>query len=219
MDAILLSAGIGSRTGLNYPKQFLSINGKPMLVYSLEILRRCEEIEKIIVTCTQDYLQVYQEYIEKYHIADVLCVLGGLTRQESVKIALEHVKTEMVLIHEAARPLISVDFVNSILSVKDEVAVIPTLPVKFTVIEGGTYIEKELVRSRLHNVQLPQVFKRQILWEAHQKAVEDKYTATEDGMLVFHYGHKVRLVEGRESNIKVTTMLDIEIVEKLLKLS
>ena len=86
MDAILLSAGIGSRTGLKYPKQFLSINGKPMLVYSLEVLRRCKEIDKIVVTCTQDYLEVYQGYIEKYHINDVHCVLGGSTRQESVRL-------------------------------------------------------------------------------------------------------------------------------------
>ncbi len=219
MDAILLSAGIGSRTGLNYPKQFLSISGKPMLVYSLEVLRKCHEVDKIIVTCTQDYLNVYQEYIEKYHIVNVDCILGGNTRQDSVNIALNYVNTNKVLIHEAARPLISVEFVESVLAVKNEVAVVPTLPVKFTVVEGGMYMEKELIRSRLHNVQLPQVFDTLILREAHQKAVMDGYSATEDGMLVFHYGHKVRFIEGRESNIKVTTMLDIEIVEKLLKLS
>ena len=219
MDAILLSAGIGSRTGLKYPKQFLSINGKPMLVYSLEVLRRCKEIDKIVVTCTQDYLEVYQGYIEKYHINDVHCVLGGSTRQESVRLALDYVNTEKVMVHEAARPLISVDFVESVLAVKNEVAVVPTIPVKFTVVEGGIYMEKELIRSCLHNIQLPQVFDTHILYDAHQEAVRDGYVATEDGMLVFHYGHKVRFIEGRESNIKVTTMLDIEIVEKLLKLS
>lgn len=219
MDAILLSAGIGSRTGLSYPKQFLSINGKPMLVYSLEVLQRCKSIDKIIVTCAQEYLEVYQGYIEKYHIGNVFCILGGNTRQESVRLALEHVQTKKVMIHEAARPLISADFVESILAIENEVAVVPTIPVKFTVVEGREYMEKELIRDRLHNVQLPQVFDTQILFAAHQKAMQDNYTATEDGMLVFHYGHKVRFVEGRESNIKVTTMLDVEIVEKLLKLS
>lgn len=219
MDAILLSAGVGSRTGLGYPKQFLKINGKPMLVYSLEILRQCKDIGKIIVTCSQEHQEVYREYIEKYHITEVFCISGGETRQESVRLALEHITTNKVLVHEAARPLISLDFVESILAIEDEIAVIPTLPVKFTVVEGGDYIEKELVRSRLHNVQLPQIFDTKILVAVHKSAVRDGYTATEDGMLVFHYGYKVRLIEGRESNIKVTTMLDIEIVEKLLKLS
>ena len=71
----------------------------------------------------------------------------------------------------------------------------------------------------MHNVQLPQIFDTGVLKEAHEKAAIDGYQSTEDGMLVFHYGNKVRFVPGRESNIKVTTMLDVEMVNKLLKLS
>lgn len=219
MDAILLSAGVGHRTGLGYPKQFLLLNGKPMIVYSLEILRSCEKIQNIIVACNKETIDLCREFIEKYHISGVECVLGGETRQDSVRIGLKRVKSSRVLIHESARPLISLDFIKELLAVENEVAVVPTIPIKFTVLEGGEYMEKELIRKKLHNVQLPQIFDSCVLKEAHEKAVIDGYQSTEDGMLVFHYGNKVRFVPGRESNIKVTTMLDVEMVNKLLKLS
>ena len=219
MDAILLSAGAGIRMGLGYPKQFLKIHGKPIFIYSLEVLQKCKIFEKIIITCNEEYLEDYKSYIEKYNIKNNICIIGGKSRQESVKIALDYVTTDKVLIHEAARPLVSEDFVNDIVKVKDEVAVIPTIPIKFTVVEGNGYMEKELNREKLHNVQLPQMFNTAILKDAHKKAVADNYYATEDGMLVFHYGNKVKFVAGRESNIKVTTILDVEVVEKLLKLS
>ena len=219
MDAILLAAGVGIRMRLGYPKQFLKINGKPIFIYSLEILQKCKKFNNVFITCNKEYLEDYKSYIEEYHIKDTVCIIGGETRQESVKIALEYVKTDRVLIHEAARPLISVDFINDIIKEENEVAVIPTIPIKFTVAEGCEYMEKELNRERLHNIQLPQVFDTAILKSSHEKAVLDNYIATEDGMLVFHYGNKVKFISGRESNIKVTTILDVEVVEKLLKLS
>lgn len=217
MDAIVLAAGKGTRMRLDYPKQFLKIASKPCFIYVLETLAGCEDIDMIYVTCHKDYEELYRSYVEMHHIHNVRFVEGGETRQESVYKALRHVTSDRVLIHEAARPLISVDFVDEIIAYKDEDAVVPTIPISFTVAQGGEYMEREIERATLHNIQLPQVFTTDKLRQAHERAIEDDYKATEDGMLVFHYGTKVRFVPGRESNIKITTPLDIQIVERLLK--
>jgi len=218
MDVILLAAGVGKRAKLNFPKQFYKINGKPFLVYSMEKLLKCAEVTRLLVTCQPEYMDEYKRYVDEYDIPNVVYVKGGSTRQESVFNALQMVNTEKVMIHEAARPLISQDFIQEIVDAANhEDAVVPTIPIKFTVSKGGDYMTDELVRSELHNVQLPQVFNTSLLKQYHQKAIDDNYLSTEDGSLFFHYGGKVRFVEGRESNIKITTPLDVELVNKLLK--
>jgi len=219
MDAIILAAGSGLRMNLKTPKQFLRIKGKPLFIYSLELFNKCEFIDKIYITCNKEYMQLYSDFISMYNINNVECIEGGSTRQESVYRALSNVKTSKVIIHEAARPLIDLEFLNSIATAaKDSDAVVPTIPVKFSVAIGGGFMESELDRSKLHNIQLPQIFNKETLFAAHNMALKDNYIGTEDGMLVFHYGGQVKFVEGRESNIKVTTQLDLELIENLLKL-
>lgn len=219
MDAIILAAGSGLRMNSSTPKQFLRIKGKPLFIYSLELFNKCSFIEKIYITCNKEYMHLYNEFISMYDIKNAQCIEGGNTRQESVYKALSYVQTPKVIIHEAARPLIDLDFMNSIfLSDVDADAVVPTIPVKFTVAIGADFMESELNRSTLHNVQLPQVFNKETLFNAHKMALNENYETTEDGMLVFHYGGRVKFVEGRESNIKVTTQLDIVMIENLLKL-
>ncbi|MBK3519500.1 2-C-methyl-D-erythritol 4-phosphate cytidylyltransferase [Carboxylicivirga marina] len=219
MDVILLAAGIGKRAKLNFPKQFYKINGKPFLVYSMEKLLKCKEVTRLLVTCQTEYMEEYQRYVEEYDIPNVVYVEGGSTRQESVYNGLQQVISDKVMIHEAARPLISEDFIQEVVDTsKSEDAVVPTIPIKFTVSKGGDYMTGELVRNELHNIQLPQVFTSSLIKEYHEKAKNDNYIATEDGTLFFHYGGKVRFIEGRESNIKITTPLDVELVNKLLKL-
>ncbi len=217
MDAIVLAAGNGSRMNLDFPKQFLKINGKPIFIYSLEVLQKSKNIKNIIVTCNYEFIDRYKMYSDDFGIENVTYIKGGNSRQESVFLGLQHVSTPKVLIHEAARPLIAHDFVEYLQSFEDEDAVIPTIPIKFTVSVGNKYMTNELNRTNLHNIQLPQIFNTKVLTDAHEKAIKDNYETTEDGTLVFHYGGKVRFVEGRESNIKVTTNLDIELVNNILK--
>lgn len=216
MDVILLAAGNGIRTALNYPKQFYPINGKPSIVISLELFEKMKDFNKIIVTYNDGMKKDYENIIRDYKITKAILVKGGNTRQESVYNALKKVTTDRILIHEAARPLISEEFINSIISQEEDV-IVPTLPISFTVSEGGEYMEKILDRNKLHNIQLPQMFKTSILKEVHQKALQDNFLATEDSMLAFKYGYKVKFIPGLQSNIKITTPLDLLIVNNIVK--
>ena len=215
MDVIILAAGIGSRMKLDYPKQFYKINGKPFFIYSLEVINKMDKFDNIILMCNKDYFDLYKESIKNFNIKNVKFVEGGKTRQESVYNGLLHVKSERVLIHEAARPLISVEFINYLLSFEED-SVVPVVPVNFTISGGDEFMENEYNRKSLKNVQLPQVFDYKMLLSCHEKAIKEGYESTEDGTLVFHYGNKVRFVEGRDSNIKITNPLDILVVNNLM---
>ena len=216
MDCIYLAAGLGVRMRKRIPKQFLSIYGKPIMIYALEVLEKISGIERIFITYHQDFRKDYERVIEDYNISKCILIEGGETRQESVWNALQMVESERVIIHEAARPFITAEFVSELMEI-DEKAVVPTIPVPFTVSMGNEYMTAELDRSKLHNIQLPQIFDTDTLVRAHKKAIEEGYIATEDGILVFRLGEKVRFVKGLENNIKITTPLDLVIAENLLR--
>ena len=217
MNAILLAAGIGSRMGIDQPKQFYTINGKPFFIRSLELFEQIDEIDKVYVTAHEDYTDLYRQHIETFRLSKAELVLGGQSRQESVYKALQKVQSDQVIIHEAARPLISVDQIRDLMNYPDVDGVVPTIPIPFTVAEGGDHFERMLDRSKLHNIQLPQLFKTAKLLQAHERAEQEGFLATEDSMMVHKYGGNVRFVEGSESNIKITTQLDLIIVNQLLK--
>lgn len=216
MDCIYLAAGVGSRLKKEIPKQFYKISGKPILIYGLETLEKIDWIHNIFVTYNAKYKDLYEQAFKDYNISKVTLVEGGKTRQESVYKALKSVKSRKVLVHEAARPLIFENFINSFMDYTDETAVVPTIPIPFTVSEGDEYMTGILDRSKLHNIQLPQMFDTEVLRDVHEKAITDNFSATEDSILVHKYNYKVRFIEGYENNLKITTPLDILIVEQLL---
>ena len=217
MDCIYLSAGIGVRMKEGQPKQFLTLLGKPIFIYALEILERIAEIERILLMYHPDYRDTYERYLERYNIAKVELVEGGSTRQQSVYNGLTLVRTQNVLIHEAARPFITPGLILDLMAFMAEEAVIPTIPIPFTVSTGGDYMDGILDRKRLHNIQLPQIFLSKAVLAAHERARSDRFEANEDGVLVFRNGGKVRFVPGSENNLKITTPLDMIIAEKMIR--
>ena len=214
MNAIILAAGAAKRMGKDIPKQFLRIGGKPIIIYVMESLMRADCFDRFIVTTLSGYEQHYRELINTYNLKDVELVSGGATRQESCFIALKNVTSPRVFIHEAARPFITEEFIKRLVSFPD-VAVVPVLPIDFTVSAGGDYMTKVLDRSELRNVQLPQVFETETLIRAHEKAREEGFFATEDSTLVFRMGGRVRFVEGLRENFKITDEYDLFIAEKI----
>ena len=217
MDIIFLAAGLGVRMDKPIPKQFLRLLGKPIIAYSLEVFEKVNEISRIIVVYNKNYRQMYEELFKNYNLSKCVLVEGGETRQESVYKGLEIVKTDKVMIHEASRPLITIDFVQSLFKCPDETAVVPVIPIPFTVSQGDDYMTSEMDRSKLHNIQLPQLYLTDVLRKAHENAKKENFTATEDGILVFRLGEKVRFITGMENNIKITTPLDLIIAENLLR--
>jgi len=217
IDCIYLAAGLGVRMNRPLPKQFIPLLGKPIIVYSLEVLENVAEIQRILVVYNREFRSMYEEMLLNYNLSKCTLIEGGATRQESVSRGLDTVLSSQVIIHEASRPFITVKFVQSLFAFSGEKAVVPVVPIPFTVSVGGDYMTAELDRSQLHNVQLPQLYDTEVLRRAHQKARRENYLATEDGILVFRLGERVRFVPGRESNIKITSPLDMIIAEYLLR--
>lgn len=211
IDAIVLAAGRGIRMGAPKPKQFLRLAGKPLLIHVLELFERRDEIKKVIVTCIPGMEDDYRELCHQYSLNKPELVAGDVTRQWSVRNALRLVTTDRVLIHEAVRPFVRNALLDRVLSYADP-AVVPTAPIPFTVSLGNECMEAELERKKLRNIQLPQVFDAATLKEAHERFLEPG-DATEDSVLVFRLGARVRFVEGDELNIKITTPLDLRLAE------
>jgi 2-C-methyl-D-erythritol 4-phosphate cytidylyltransferase len=214
IDAVILAAGSAKRMEQEVPKQFLRIGGKPIIIYVMEALQKADLFDRLIVTTLPGYEAHYDELIKTYHLAGIELVAGGSTRQESCRLALEHVRSGRVLIHEAARPFITVDFVRRLVGYSDR-AVVPVLPIDFTVSAGGEFMTKVLDRGELRNIQLPQVFDTATIVAAHEKARTDGFFATEDSTLVFRMDIPVRFVEGLRENFKITDLFDLFVAERI----
>ncbi len=214
LDAIILAAGAARRMEQEVPKQFLRIGGKPIIIYVMEILRKAEIFDRLIVTTLKGYEAHYDELIRTYHLTGVELVPGGSSRQESCRLGLAGVRTERVLIHEAARPFITADFIRRLVGYPDR-AVVPVLPIDFTVSTGTDFMTGILDRAELRNIQLPQVFDTKTIIAAHDKALSDGFRATEDSTLVFRMGIPVRFVEGLRENFKITDRFDLFVAERL----
>lgn len=210
-ECIVLAAGQGTRMGREVPKQFLRLAGKPLLIHTLEVFEQIREIPHVWVTYRPGYESEYLELFKQYRLEKPRLIEGGATRQWSVWNALRQVTSPRVMIHEAVRPFITPEFVRRVLEVEAP-AVVPTIPIPFTVSVGETGMTAELDRSKLHNIQLPQSFATEVLKEAHERYYEAG-NATEDSLMVFRLGHEVRFVAGLEHNIKITTPLDLELAE------
>jgi 2-C-methyl-D-erythritol 4-phosphate cytidylyltransferase len=214
---VVLAGGIGKRIGRPFPKQFLLLGGKPLIVHVLEKARAIAEIERVVITCPEAHLEPTRELIANHGLgAKFECILGGASRQESVYnglVALEGV--DSVIIHEAVRPLITVDTFRTLIEAPDE-NVMYGLPISFTVIKGHEYVEGLLDRDELVNVQLPQKFDRAKLLAAHESARRDDAFFTEDAGLFFHYaGEPVRILPGSDENIKITVPTDTVTAEAI----
>jgi 2-C-methyl-D-erythritol 4-phosphate cytidylyltransferase len=220
-QVILAAAGDGVRLKTDTPKPFVRLQNKPMLLYSLEVFDRTAMIDSVLILTRADWLERCRDLIQKNGIQKVIDVLpGGKTRCESVRKGLDAVDadTKYVLIHDAARPLITQRLVEESLRVcYDEQAVILGVPVKPTIKKvraKDNTVEATLDRGQLWEVQTPQVFRKDIILAAHAGA--DDLCATDDAFLVERCGHKVKVVRGDYSNIKITSPEDLLLAELLL---
>jgi len=205
--ALLVAAGSGERLGAGRPKAFVVLAGRPMLEWSLEALRTAG-IEDIVVAAPPGH-----------EVAGCVTVPGGATRSESVRAALAAAPPGDVVVHDAARPLVTEDLVReclaALLGVDGVVAAVPVSDTIKEVYPDGT-VARTLERSRLWAVQTPQVFRAEMLRRSLDVEESVLAAATDDASLVEAAGGSVRVVEAPPENIKVTTAADLARAEAAL---
>ncbi|MFH8794819.1 2-C-methyl-D-erythritol 4-phosphate cytidylyltransferase [Streptomyces sp. NPDC017941] len=230
--AVIPAAGRGVRLGPGAPKALRALNGTPMLIHAVRAMAASRAVSLVVVVAPPDGAAEVKTLLTDHALperTDVLVVPGGATRQESVRLGLDALPpgVDIVLVHDAARPLVPVDTVDGVIeAVRDGApAVVPALPVTDTVKEVGpagpdTPGAPEPVvatpdRARLRAVQTPQGFDRATLLRAHEAAVVGD-GATDDAGLVERLGEPVVLVPGHEEAFKVTRPLDLVLAEAVL---
>lgn len=216
---ILLAGGKGTRMKNVIPKQFLLLAGKPVIMHTLERIEGIKEIEEIILVCEDEYIHTIEEYRQSYRLnKQIRYAKAGRTRQESVYNGLKLVKTEIVIIHESARPFVKQSEFEKLIECKEK-NVTYAYPIQFTVLKTQEErISGTLNRNELVNIQLPQKFETKYLLEAHEKAVKEKKEFTEDASMIYCYTNKeIKTLKGSPYNLKITEPLDLIIGEILYK--
>ncbi|MBB5934463.1 2-C-methyl-D-erythritol 4-phosphate cytidylyltransferase [Streptomyces zagrosensis] len=232
--AVIPAAGRGVRLGPGAPKALRALNGTPMLVHAVRAMAASRAVSLVVVVAPSDGAAEVRRLLDTYPLAgtvadktEVLVVPGGETRQESVRLGLVALPDDItvVLVHDAARPLVPVDVVDTVAAVVrgGAPAVVPALPLADTVkqVEPRTGGEPEPVvgtpeRAKLRAVQTPQGFDRATLVEAHERIALEGEGATDDAGMVERMGRSVVVVLGHEEAFKVTRPLDMVLAEAVL---
>ncbi|MCK5215233.1 MAG: 2-C-methyl-D-erythritol 4-phosphate cytidylyltransferase [Candidatus Omnitrophica bacterium] len=220
-QAIIPAAGIGARLKSATNKPFVLLAGKPIVVYSLEILEACSFIDSVIVVVHEQHINDFDKLAQEYKLTKVKhVVVGGQTRCQSVTNGLNALDpdTRYVLIHDGARPLISLELLTqSVSRCYEESAVIVGVPVKPTIKRvhpEKLFVEATFDRRVMWEIQTPQVFRKDIIFNTHKKNKD--LSASDDSLLVERAGYKVKLVKGDYSNIKITTPDDLIVAQAFL---
>lgn len=223
--AVIPAAGSGVRMGLDTPKQFMDLLGKPLLALTLLPFQHCRAVDAVILVAPAGELDFCRENIVRKHALDKVKVVvsGGARRQDSVRLGLEATEGafDRVLIHDGVRPLLCPDFLTCMIKEgENHRALVTGYPAKDTIKEAtkDRDVIRTLDRRRLWMIQTPQLFRFDDLMEAHHKALRENWEeATDDALLLEQMGIPVKIIEGPEENIKVTTPHDLETVRYLMR--
>lgn len=221
---VIVAAGTGSRMKMGINKQFIKLEGKEIIAYTIEKFYNNSNIEDIVVVVKEDESEFFKkEILDKYNFKNIKIAYGGKERQDSVYNGLKSLdkKCDVVLIHDGARPFVSDKIIdNCIEEVKEHKAIVVGVPVKDTIkiIDNDKNIVDTPNRSVLWAVQTPQTFDYNILIDAYKDAFKSGFYGTDDAMLVERIGYKVKMVEGSYNNIKITTQEDLSVGSQILKI-
>ena len=218
VTAIILVAGNSTRFGQNRNKNFELVNGKNILSYSINAFSKNNYIDNIIVVIKQDDKQTVEQIMDEEKITKKInIVLGGNSRQESVYNAIKNTISDIVIIHDGARPAIKQEYINNAI---EEMANFKgvTIGVKskdtIKITDENGIVLNTTKRSNTWVIQTPQCFDREILLNLHEKYKETE--VTDDCMLLEKDNHKIKIIEGDYTNIKITTYEDINIIREFL---
>lgn len=221
INIIILAAGTGSRFGGKLPKQFCLMAGRPLLMHTIDGMRRALPGAKITVVLASSMMVYWKELCRQYGYQSPDVTPGGATRWESVRNAVlldsPYGEKEIILVHDGARPLVDKRMVEMLVdSARLVGAVIPVVAVTDSLRHlDGKGLSHSVDRSKFVSVQTPQAFDAQLLCEAYGQPFSPAFT--DDASVVEALGHNITLVEGSSSNIKITNPGDIETAELLMR--
>jgi 2-C-methyl-D-erythritol 4-phosphate cytidylyltransferase len=220
VDALIMAAGRGERFGTD-AKQFMPLNGRPVLAWSMTLFDQDPGVQRITVVAAPGDEETVHRIVEEHRLGKVDAVVaGGPTRQQSVWLGLQTLdgSSDKILVHDAVRPCVSGALVRGIMNALDTCgAVVPTLPaVETLVLEKHGVLDGVLDRIAVSGVQTPQGFSTDLLIRAHRRAMSRGLLCSDDGSLVFATGETVRAIAGERTNIKITYAADIAIAEAIL---
>ena len=216
--AVIVAGGSGSRMNSNLPKQFLLLNGKPVLYYTIDTFLKAYDDLQIILVLPEDHVAAGQEIIDAFFDYDRIKITeGGRTRFHSVQNGLQLITEEsMIFVHDGVRCLLSTDLIHrcyeGALELGSAIPVIDSKDSIRMITENGN---EALDRNTIKLVQTPQTFHSKILLPAYKIDYKDKFT--DEATVVEAFGLKVYLVDGEEHNIKITRPVDLEIAEGMFK--
>ncbi|HUE97365.1 MAG TPA: 2-C-methyl-D-erythritol 4-phosphate cytidylyltransferase [Longimicrobiaceae bacterium] len=219
LAAIVVAAGSGRRFADAGPrKQYRELCGTPLLAWAIRPFLAHPEIGHTIVVVPPEDVENPPPWLRELPVERVA---GGGERGDSVRNGLLHVPDAYgsVLIHDGARPLLGRDLLERLVDASRVGAAIPGLPLADTVkeVDDGGWIRRTVDRSRYWRVQTPQAFPLGVLRACHERAAAEGLSTTDDAALFERFGYPVRVIEGAEENIKVTTAIDLELAEVLAR--
>lgn len=227
--AIIFAGGSGVRMGSGIPKQFLEVNGKPIIIHTLQLFEFHKKIDKIYISVLKDYIPYMQKLVDDYHLSKICGIMaGGDTAQDSIYIALKKASQEnpgdsIVLLHDGVRPFVSYDVISkNIESVKKYGSAITCTSCYETILlsDDGEVVRKVPFRKETYAAQAPQSFYLQDILDAHEeiRRSENGYTNMVDACTIMKtLGREVHMISGNRGNIKVTTPEDVFMFRALIQ--
>jgi 2-C-methyl-D-erythritol 4-phosphate cytidylyltransferase len=224
--AVIFAGGVGRRMNTSgMPKQFLTVNGIPIIIHTLQVFQKCSDIDKIVVACLSSYMDTLRELVEDFRITKVdQIVPGGETGQESIHrglLAASHIEGEdkIVLIHDGVRPLIDSALIRrNLRSVREKGSAISAVPAKETIVRVSKegQVDSSTRRDETMLARAPQSFYLKDILHYYDRAEKEGLQFVDSCTLMLHYGQNLHIVETDSQNIKITTPDDYYIFKALL---
>lgn len=225
---ILLAGGVGKRMGANIPKQFIEVNDKPIIAYTIDKFQKNEYIDKIVVVCVKEWINHVEEIVKKFGFNKVEWIIeGGKTGHDSIRNGVFFLKDKIelddyIIIHDAVRPILPQKAINEVLKVAHEkgnasssIACHP--PIVYT--DDFKSGDKDVDRDHVMLTASPQAYNYSLALECYNKAeAENKHDFTFTSSLLIHYGKRVYFAKGTTCNIKITSKADLALFKALLNI-
>jgi 2-C-methyl-D-erythritol 4-phosphate cytidylyltransferase len=216
--AIIVAGGKGTRIKSKIPKQFIELNGRPVLLHTLEAFYRYSEFVTVILVLPEDDFETWNSIKVKYNFnRPIILQKGGETRFQSVKNGLDKIEGEgLVAIHDGVRPLVSSDIIGASFRLASvHQTAVAAVRLKESIRMTDQDNTKAVDRSRFRLIQTPQTFDLQLIKKAYQ--MKEDISLTDDASVAERSGHIISLFEGSYENIKITTSEDLIVAEALMK--